>query len=247
MVTSPRRPERSIRCGVSHRDAAHLEVAVGRPGLGPAQEQRQPQPRRVGLDVEVEGRAGQGASLAERRLDVHDTDDRGAEHGRGCRREVAQPQDVRARFQGRRRRPGNLVLAGNERNRLARDHGGADAVAVHDLEGRASGLSARGRESRRPPVPLRGLIVANSRRSPTNDLAALRTLSWRRTLVDPRAPEPGGRRARRLRPASVRGMSVVSASSRDHGAGRNGGEHPRANDGSSRRCATTFTNLDGCA
>ena len=134
MVTRPRRPERSIRCGVPDRDPAHLVVAVRRPVLGPAPEQRQPQPRRVGLDAEVDGRAGQRASLPERRLDVDHADDGGAEHGSRCRREVAQPEDVGARLQRRAGRPRDLVPAGHERHRLAGDDGGADAVAVHDLE-----------------------------------------------------------------------------------------------------------------
>ena len=182
----PARPERSIRCGVPDRNPAHLVVAVRRPGLGPAQEQRQPQPRRVGLDAEVDGRAGQGAPLPERRLDVHHADDGRAEHGCGCRREIAQPQDVRARV--------SATGAGAQGIRFLPATSGTGwletTVAPTPLRLTTSrvafsGLSAtRSRIAPARPVPLRGLIVAKSLRSPTNDLAALRTLSWRSTLVD---------------------------------------------------------------
>ena len=215
-----------MRCGVPDRHAAHLVVAVGRPVLGPALEQRQPQPRRIGLHAEVDGRAGQRAAPPERRLDVHHPHDGRAEHRARVSPRGRAAGGCTSPASATGRRPGDLVARrrraapAGARRRWRRRRCGSRPRAWR----RAACSATRSRIAPARPVPLRGLIVANSRRSPTNDLAALRTLQLPETLVD--AARPGTRTPpSTTAPASIRPRSVlrVSIESRPWCRSRTGG------------------------
>ena len=120
--------------GIPDRHPPHLVVAVGGTRLGPAPQQRHPQPRGIGLHVQRDLLAGKRTAPPERRLDVHHANDSRAEDRGGCLVQFPQSKNVGAGLDARFRRPRDLVAPGGEGHRLPREDANADAVAVHDLE-----------------------------------------------------------------------------------------------------------------